>query len=360
MNERKFISVIILLLSFNITFSQKNNNNFINAKNSIVDSIKSISEEETINNNAIIRSKMIDSIINYGTKYLGLRYRYGGITPAGFDCSGFMYYIHRHFNLPLPRIPSSTSKIGKQIYYLDSLQRGDLIYFKSRAAYDNTIGHVAIVVKAKKDSVFILHSSTHLGVVIENICHKQWYTSRFLFASHLPDDFYLGNWNDSLMKKYSIKQNDYLAKGNNTPIASYSKPANATEIIHTVKNGDNLYDLAIKYHVTISEIKAWNGLYSDRLSIGQSLKIYQKGTNNKETSTNYNNTPKAIISSQKNNDSNYSYYLIVNGDTPYTIAKKFDMSLSEFLNVNNIVNDRSLQIGQKVKVKKAADSPKNN
>ena len=45
----------------------------------------------------------VNAIVDYSRSFLGTRYRYGGNTPQGFDCSGFMVYIFKNFSVDLPR-----------------------------------------------------------------------------------------------------------------------------------------------------------------------------------------------------------------------------------------------------------------
>ncbi|MFM7636618.1 MAG: C40 family peptidase, partial [Crocinitomicaceae bacterium] len=44
-----------------------------------------------------------EALINYAKTFLGVPYRYGGTTPSGFDCSGFINYVFRNFGFSLVR-----------------------------------------------------------------------------------------------------------------------------------------------------------------------------------------------------------------------------------------------------------------
>lgn len=313
-----------------------------------------------------VRAMLIDSIIDYGKTFVGLKYRYGGITPAGFDCSGFMFHIHRHFNLPLPRVPSATSVMG-DVIHLDSVQPGDLVYFKTRAAYDNTIGHVGMVIEKVPGSFIFIHSASHAGLVIENFTDHSYYVNRYLFANRLPDEFYLREWNDSLMKIYRYKNND-IYKEQTCAVVSAEQPAGTTMLTYTVKSGDMLGLIASWYKVSVNEIMAWNGMGSTRLSIGQNLKIYVKNElvstyknvntlsyDDKQRLAGVSTTPNKPVKTETKEDPAYEYYIVKSGDTPYGISKKFPgTTVDGIMKLNGIANPSSLQIGQKLKIRKKA------
>lgn len=309
-----------------------------------------------------IRTMLIDSIIDYGKTFVGLDYRYGGITPAGFDCSGFIFHIHRHFNLPMPRVPSATCLMGDKVH-IDSLQPGDLVYFKTRAAYDNTIGHVAMVIEKIPGSFIMIHSASHAGLVIEDFSKYSYYVSRYLFANRLPDEFYLRQWNDSLMKIYRYKNEDLYTE-HVEPIIPATQPEGTTVMQYTVKSGDAISLIASWYGVKTAEIMAWNGMGSYNLSVGQVLKIYIKteiasryGNINEMT---YDEKQRSVgIDPVKNEvkpepeDPNYEYYTVKAGDSPYSISKKYTgVTADDIMKLNGITNPSSLRIGQRLKIKK--------
>lgn len=68
-----------------------------------------------------------DNVVNYSKNFLGIPYLWGGTTPAGFDCSGFVQYIYAHFRINLPRTTYEQVDVG--ITVTGDLQPGDLIFF---------------------------------------------------------------------------------------------------------------------------------------------------------------------------------------------------------------------------------------
>ena len=78
-------------------------------------------------------------IVNIASKYLGVRYVYGGSTPSGFDCSGLVQYVCRQVGISVNR--SSRDQYKNGVYVAkNNLQPGDLVFF----AKGRTISHVGI------------------------------------------------------------------------------------------------------------------------------------------------------------------------------------------------------------------------
>jgi len=80
------------------------------------------------------------SIVSTAKKYIGVKYRYGGNDPRGFDCSGFSNYIYRKNNYKIPRSAKAQFRAGKRIT-IKRARPGDLVFFK---IYRNRISHVGI------------------------------------------------------------------------------------------------------------------------------------------------------------------------------------------------------------------------
>lgn len=165
------------------------------------------------------------------------------------------------------------------------------------------------------------------------------------------------------------------------------------EGIYVVKSGDTLYSIARKYNTTVDEIKRLNDLTSNTLTIGTKLIVpTEKEDESKETYVvkagdtlykiaNANNVTVAdiinannltsnvlsigqelIIPSKNQNvpDSNYINYTVMKGDNLYSIARKYDTTVQELMNINNLKSNL-LSIGQVIKVPKTtSDSNTSN
>jgi len=134
----------------------------------------------SLENSNKISASLRDSIVAFGMKLLGTPYVSGGCSKNGFDCSGFVFFVFRNFNIPVPRSSSQFSNFGKEIP-IDSIRRGDILVFLSPTR--NVIGHLGIVTNAKgKESEFIHASSGYEMKVILTSLKQERYSRRFVKA----------------------------------------------------------------------------------------------------------------------------------------------------------------------------------
>ncbi|MFC0778957.1 NlpC/P60 family protein [Flavobacterium sp. HJSW_4] len=126
----------------------------------------------TIGNN----SELIDQLIANATENIGTRYRSGGTTKAGFDCSGLMICTFNNFDIKLPRSSIEQSRVGTKVS-ADEAQKGDLIFFRTNGR--RHINHVGMVVEVVEGGeIKFVHSSTHGGVIISST-KEPYYTRAF-------------------------------------------------------------------------------------------------------------------------------------------------------------------------------------
>lgn len=118
-------------------------------------------------------SYLVLQLINVASDKLGIGYRSGGTTPAGFDCSGLMYSTFKKFDITLPRSSHQMAEIGKEINPEDA-KKGDLIFFINRGQH--RINHVGMIVEINGDEIKFIHSSTQGGVIISSL--KESYYER--------------------------------------------------------------------------------------------------------------------------------------------------------------------------------------
>lgn len=127
-------------------------------------------------------SLVIDSALNYGKTLIGRRYRYGGLSPAGFDCSGFLKYIFRKYGVTLPHSSREYANVGEIIPKdsIGTVRRGDILIFKGRNSKSKRIGHVAIVIETNGNEILMIHSCCDKGVAIENYLMAPYYLKRLI------------------------------------------------------------------------------------------------------------------------------------------------------------------------------------
>jgi cell wall-associated NlpC family hydrolase len=134
--------------------------------------------KDTLINPIKINVSLRDSIVSFGMKLLGTPYVAGGCSKDGFDCSGFVYFVFRHFKIQVPRSSSQFKNFGKEIP-IDSVRKGDILVFLSPTR--KVIGHVGIVTNPKgKESDFIHASSGSEMKVIITSLKKEGYNRRFV------------------------------------------------------------------------------------------------------------------------------------------------------------------------------------
>ena len=115
------------------------------------------------------------------------------------------------------------------------------------------------------------------------------------------------------------------------PISGGNNPDNM--FYYTVKKGDTLYSIARIYNTTPSKIKDLNYLTSDSLSVGQVLRI-----------------PEEYFDMDKVSIPEYSNYVVKKGDTIYSIAKKFNISVDQLMK-DNALSSPSIRVGMNLKIR---------
>ena len=80
-----------------------------------------------------------DAVVAVAMSQRGTRYRYGGATPDGFDCSGLVFYAHRELGLTVPRTSRDQADAAESVKPR-KLRRGDLVFFKIGSSRVNHVG----------------------------------------------------------------------------------------------------------------------------------------------------------------------------------------------------------------------------
>jgi cell wall-associated NlpC family hydrolase len=121
-----------------------------------------------------------DKVIDFAKTFLGVPYVYGGASPAGFDCSGFIQYVFKEFGYSLARTAGDQSLFGFDVT-LSELQPGDLMYFKGRNVNSSAIGHVGMVTAVKDGKIEFIHAAGK-SVRMDVFNNSSYYVPRFIKA----------------------------------------------------------------------------------------------------------------------------------------------------------------------------------
>lgn len=116
-------------------------------------------------------------LIAKASEHLGTRYRGGGTTSAGFDCSGLMFSTFKNIDMTLPRSSGSMAVGAGVKIERDQAQKGDLIFFTTNGR--GSINHVGMITEIIGDEIKFIHSSVQSGVVISST-KEPYYARRFI------------------------------------------------------------------------------------------------------------------------------------------------------------------------------------
>lgn len=132
------------------------------------------------------------------------------------------------------------------------------------------------------------------------------------------------NTNVNEIKKLNNLTSNILYVGQSLKVPEYYK-AEDTNISYVVKKGDSLWSIARQYGTTVDELRRYNNLSSDILNIGQIIEI--------PSSTSIVTPSEDDIINQENN------YIVKAGDTLFSIARQFGVSVDDIRRLNNLTND---------------------
>lgn len=117
-------------------------------------------------------------IVETAKKYLGYPYVYGGMSPSGFDCSGFVNYVYKLNGYSMNRVASAIYYNNGTYVDKANLQPGDLVFFSNSSEY---VGHVGIYIGGNQ---FIHASTSRTGVIISDLT-SSYYIEHYVGAKRI-------------------------------------------------------------------------------------------------------------------------------------------------------------------------------
>ena len=115
------------------------------------------------------------AVVDYAMQFLGYPYVYGGTSPRGFDCSGFVKYVFAHFGVNINRTASDQMSNGTKVS-MSELLPGDVVFFKKPGSSARLASHVGIYIGGGQ---FIHASTSTTGVIISDMDYA-YYTTGFV------------------------------------------------------------------------------------------------------------------------------------------------------------------------------------
>lgn len=146
--------------------------------------IASLKEKKVVNlkinvpfHKQILPKNKVKDVIGTAKKYMGVPYVFGGTTPKGFDCSGFLQFVFAKQGMNIPRLADDQYKLGVSVKNAKSLVPGDLVFFTTYTAGPSHCG----IYLGKGD---FIHTSSSKGVRVDNLSNDYW-KPRFIGGKHI-------------------------------------------------------------------------------------------------------------------------------------------------------------------------------
>jgi LysM repeat protein len=344
--QKQILTIFALAFSCSFSFAALQNPD---AKSeAATDSISTNSKVRTFADNA----NLPDEVINYGKTFLNRPYRFGSSGADSFDCSGFTSYVYRNFGYNLTHSSSAQANQFDTVKR-GNLKKGDLVYF-SGSRKSKRIGHVGIVTQVKDNGQFdFIHAANDRGITISS-SSEPYYNSRFIKANRVIGGTQLLAANSSITEDpYTDESQDDVEVPMSVPSKKTKKTTPAQ--YHKVRKGETLADIAEKYSLTVAELKELNHLKSNKIKLKQNLKIKDAETYTEVEPTTVATADNAKADVTKDKVQKEISHKVEKGETLYSIAKKYAVSVAE-LKENNNIGRRGVSRGQILKINQWVDA----
>lgn len=146
------------------------------------DLLKTVASAPSEISPAIPQREIVDinekQLVSYAMSLLGAPYIYAGVSPEGFDCSGFVTHVFDKFDIAVPHSSALQAKEGEPVAR-EEAKVGDLVIFTGTNAEVREPGHVGIIISNEDDNIEFVHSSSVGGVKVSKV-EGTGYSKRFL------------------------------------------------------------------------------------------------------------------------------------------------------------------------------------
>ncbi|MDX1905128.1 MAG: LysM peptidoglycan-binding domain-containing protein [Thermonemataceae bacterium] len=121
---------------------------------------------------------------------------------------------------------------------------------------------------------------------------------------------------------------------------------------HTIAKGETLYKISQKYKISVAELQSWNNLENGNIKVGQEIWVSKPSAEPKENKE--ITKEKEVITENKETKQEQTaekkIHLVKEDESPYVIAKKYGVKLTELQEWNGLSQESTLQIGQKIEI----------
>lgn len=125
----------------------------------------------------ILDASQASALIATAKKYIGVPYQFGGTTPKGFDCSGYLQYVFAKHGMQIPRLADEQYYLGTPTKNKSQLVPGDLVFFST---YEDGVSHCGIYLGNDN----FIHASSSRGIRIDKLSDSYW-QPRYVGGKHI-------------------------------------------------------------------------------------------------------------------------------------------------------------------------------
>ena len=339
-----------------------------------------------------------DSLVQYAKTLLNKPYRSGSKGPDGFDCSGFTHYVFQRFGVSLGASSRDQVCNGNEVAP-EKLKKGDLVFFKGSNSKKGSIGHVGIVINQDPDGKFtFIHAASDKGVRVDKISDP-YYSKRFVKGCNVlehnntdqsqSDDIAASSFTNGdnasepielaevskhrvnkgeslyfIAHKYQVSEknlkewnnltSDEIKPGqkliinksetnhkvtsgkNDRNTRATAQETKTSKIYKRVKQGESLYSLARKYHVSEEKLKEWNNLSTNKIKVGDNIVVKISKVHNNDVAT--ETSSKTDNRTNQESTQKEITHFVKSGESLKSIAREYHVTIKKIKEWNHLTS----------------------